>query len=69
MYQSIVRNKVRSTFDRINVGDYTVFQFLILSWGKVTSVETVEDLHVLERALHIVAEAGEPEALANPITD
>lgn len=150
MYRSIVRAKVRSTFDRINAGDYmamvdglapdfeyrfhgehalggrrtsrdamigwwqrtlrllpgtrfdiqdvligggpwrtrvavrslvsgdlpgggryenTVFQFLTLSWGKVTSVETVEDLQVLERALRIVAEAGEPEALARPIAD
>lgn len=150
MYKSIVRAKVRSTFDRINAGDYmtmvdglapefeyrfhghhalggrrtsrdamiqwwqrtlrllpgarfdiqdvlvnggpwhtrvavrslvsgdlpggeryenTVFQFLTLSWGKVTSVETVENLQVLERALHIVADAGEPEALADPIAD
>jgi len=150
MYQSIVRAKVRSTFDRINAGDYmamvnglapefeyrfhgdhalggrrtsrdamirwwqrtlrllpgarfdiqdvlvgggpwrtcvavrclvsgdlpggaryenTVFQFLTLSWGKVTSVETIEDLQVLERALRIVAEAGEPEALARHIAD
>ncbi|MFT4306177.1 MAG: nuclear transport factor 2 family protein [Microbacterium sp.] len=150
MYQSIVRAKVRSTFDHINAGDYmamvdglapqfeyrfhgdhalggrrtsreamirwwqrtlrllpgarfdiqdvlvsgapwrtrvavrslvsgdlpgsgryenTVFQFLTLSWGKVTSVETIEDLQVLERALRLVAEAGEPEALASPMTD
>ncbi|MFT4029405.1 MAG: nuclear transport factor 2 family protein [Protaetiibacter sp.] len=46
----------------------TVFQFLTLSWGKVTSVETIEDLQVLERALRSVADAGEPEALAAPIT-
>lgn len=47
----------------------TVFQFITLVWGKVTSVETVEDLQVLERALHIVAESGKPEALAGPIGD
>lgn len=47
----------------------TVFQFLSLSWGKVTSVETVEDLQVLERALRAVAAAGEPQALARPIED
>lgn len=46
----------------------TVFQFLTLSWGKVTSVETIEDLQKLERALRSVAAAGRPEALAEPIT-
>lgn len=47
----------------------TVFQFMTLAWGKVVSVETVEDLQVLERALAAVAESGQTEALAMPITD
>lgn len=47
----------------------TVFQFMTLVWGKVLSVETVEDLQVLERALAAVAENGKPEALAAPIND
>jgi ketosteroid isomerase-like protein len=47
----------------------TVFQFLTLSWGRVVSVETIEDLQVLEAALRAVADAGEPEALAEPLTD
>lgn len=47
----------------------TVFQFMTLRWGKVTSVETVEDLQVLERALQAVADAGVAEALAPPIED
>ena len=47
----------------------TVFQFMTLSWGKVVSVETVEDLQVLERALASVAAAGKSDALAAPITD
>lgn len=47
----------------------TVFQFMTLAWGKVVSVETVEDLQVLERALAAVAESGRTEALAMPITD
>ena len=47
----------------------TVFQFMTLAWGKVASVETVEDLQVLERALTAVAEAGKPEAHAAPISD
>lgn len=47
----------------------TVFQFMTLAWGKVVSVETVEDLQVLERALTAVAEAGKPEAHAAPISD
>ena len=40
-----------------------------LSWGRVVSVETVEDLQVLERAPRTVADAGASEALAAPITD
>ncbi|WP_147915992.1 nuclear transport factor 2 family protein [Ruania zhangjianzhongii] len=47
----------------------TVFQFISLRWGKVTSVETLEDLQVLQRALHAVATAGDSEALADPIED
>ncbi len=47
----------------------TVFQFLTLSWGKVTSVETIEDLQILERALRAVSAAGNPEALAGPIEE
>lgn len=47
----------------------TVFQFLVLSWGRVISVETIEDLHVIERAFRTVADAGVSEALAAPITD
>ncbi|CAH0198424.1 hypothetical protein SRABI76_01953 [Microbacterium oxydans] len=45
----------------------TVFQFMTLTWGKVTAVETVEDLQILERALKKVADAGNPEAAAPPI--
>ena len=47
----------------------TVFQFLVLEWGKVVSVETLEDLQVLEEALRLVAAAGHPEAAAEPIQD
>lgn len=47
----------------------TVFQFMTLRWGRVTEVETVEDLQVLERALAAVAASGVDEAMASPITD
>lgn len=47
--------------------DNTVFQFLTLRWGRVTEVETVEDLQVLQHALAIVAASGVDEALAEPI--
>ena len=47
--------------------DNTVFQFLTLRWGKVTSVETLEDLEVLARALNVVAAEGNAEATAAPI--
>lgn len=46
----------------------TVFQFMTLQWGKVTDVETVEDLQVLSRALAVVAASGNAEAAATPIT-
>lgn len=47
----------------------TVFQFMTLRWGRITSVETVEDLQVLERALGVVAASGVDEATAAPIED
>ena len=47
----------------------TVFQFMTLARGKVVSVETIEDLQVLERALAAVAATGKREALAAPIVD
>lgn len=47
----------------------TVFQFMTLAWGKVVTVETVEDNQVLERALAAVAASGKLEALAAPISD
>lgn len=47
----------------------TVFQFLTLRWGRVSDVETLEDLQVLEQALSAVAAAGMDEALAAPIED
>ncbi|MFC6507607.1 hypothetical protein ACFQBY_03930 [Promicromonospora citrea] len=46
-----------------------MFQFLTLVWGRVTDVETMEDLQVLERALDVVEAAGVSEAAAAPITD
>lgn len=45
----------------------TVFQFMTLRWGEVASVETVEDLQVLQRALEAVAASGVDEAKAPPI--
>jgi ketosteroid isomerase-like protein len=44
-------------------------QFIHLAWGKVTRVWTLEDTAKLEHALAAVAAAGDPEALAPPITD
>ena len=46
-----------------------MFQFMTLKWGKVTSVETIENLQVLERALRIVAESGNAEASAPALED
>ncbi|WP_312879707.1 nuclear transport factor 2 family protein [Microlunatus parietis] len=47
----------------------TVMQFLTLRWGRVTSVETLENTQVLQRTLSSLASAGQPEAAAAPITD
>lgn len=64
-----VRSLVTGALSGGGLYENTVFQFLTLAWGKVTSVETIEDLQVLERALRAQADAGEPEALAAAITD
>ncbi|MFJ4254181.1 nuclear transport factor 2 family protein [Microbacterium sp. NPDC090003] len=47
----------------------TMFQFMSLRWGRVTSIETLEDLHVLEGALARLAATGCDEAAAAPIRD
>ena len=62
-----VRNRVSGPLPNGERYENLVFQFMTLRWGKVSSVETVEDLQVLERALHIVAESGNSEARAAPI--
>ncbi|MFD6698021.1 MULTISPECIES: nuclear transport factor 2 family protein [unclassified Microbacterium] len=62
-----VRSRVTGPLPGGEVYENIVFQFMTLKWGKVTSVETVEDLQILERALKIVADAGNAEAAAAPI--
>lgn len=60
-------NRVRGPLPAGEQYENLVFQFMTLRWGKVSTVETVEDLQVLERALCLVADSGKPEALAAPI--
>lgn len=62
-----VRTRVSGPLPSGERYENVVFQFMTLRWGKVSSVETVEDLQVLERALQIVADSGNSEALAEPI--
>lgn len=62
-----VRSRVSGPLPGGALYENTVFQFMTLKWGKVTSVETVEDLQILERALKVVADAGNPDAVAAPI--
>ena len=62
-----VRSQVSGPLPDGNRYENTVYQFMTLKWGKVTSVETVENLQVLERALRVVADSGNEEALASPI--
>lgn len=64
-----VRASIRGPLPDGGVYSNTVFQFLTLRWGKVTDVETIEDLQVLTRALEAVAASGKSEALAAPIVD
>lgn len=63
-----VRSRVSGELPGGSRYENTVFQFLTLAWGRVTSIETIEDLQVLEHALRAVADAGDPEALEAPIT-
>lgn len=46
-----------------------MIQLMTLRWGKVTEVETLENLQELERALRVSAAAGFYEAAAPPIID
>ncbi|MHC9043958.1 nuclear transport factor 2 family protein [Microbacterium saperdae] len=62
-----VRSVVSGPLPDGELYENTVFQFMTITWGKVTAVETVEDLQVLERALRKVADAGNAEAVAAPI--
>lgn len=64
-----VRSRVSGALPDGERYENTVFQFLTLAWGRVTDVETMEDLQVLERALDVVEAAGVSEAAAAPITD
>lgn len=64
-----VRSRIAGLLPDGSRYENTVFQFMTLRWGRVTDVETVEDLQVLERALAAVAASGLAEASASPITD
>ncbi|GAA1151170.1 nuclear transport factor 2 family protein [Nesterenkonia lutea] len=64
-----VRSSVRGPLPDGGVYSNTVFQFMTLRWGKVTEVETIEDIQVLVRALEVVAASGSSEAEAAPIVD
>lgn len=46
-----------------------LMQHIHLRWGRITRVETLEDLQHLQRALDDVAAAGNAEALAPPLQD
>lgn len=64
-----VRSRVSGSLADGSVYENTVLQFITLSWGKVTAVETMEDLRLLEQALARLARSGREEALAPPICD
>lgn len=47
----------------------TLFQFLTIRRGQVTSIESLENTQVLERALAVMATHGVSEAIAPPVED
>lgn len=63
-----VRSTVKGPLPNGETYSNTVFQFMTLKWGKVTDVETVEDLQVLAHALDVVAASGNSDAAAAPIS-
>lgn len=64
-----VRNRISGPLPNGERYENLVFQFMTLRWGRVASVESLEDLQVLVKALQIVADHGKSEALADPILD
>lgn len=64
-----VRNRISGPLPNGERYENLVFQFMTLRWGRVASVESLEDLQVLVKALQIVADHGKLEALADPILD
>lgn len=65
----VVNTHVRGDLPDGSVYDNLMIQLMTLRWGKVVEVETLENLQVLERALHVVADHGQDEAVAPPIED
>ena len=64
-----VRNRSPGPLPTAARNQTLVFQLMPLRWGRAASVESLEDLQVLEKALQIVADHGKSEALADPILD
>lgn len=63
-----VRSRVVADLPDGSRYENTVVQLMTLAWGQVISVETMEDLKVLEHALDIVAASGMDEAHATAIS-
>jgi ketosteroid isomerase-like protein len=49
--------------------DNIFMQNMTMRWARVTEIHTLEDNAVLQRALDRLAESGNPDASAGPITD
>jgi ketosteroid isomerase-like protein len=49
--------------------DNIFMQNMTMRWARITEIHTLEDNAVLQRALDRLAESGNPEARAGPITD
>lgn len=64
-----VRTHVRGPLPDGTVYENVMIQLMTLRWGRVTEVETLENLQELERALAVVAAHGQAEATAEPIED
>ncbi len=65
----IIHMKVRATLQTGKPYENNAYQTFQLRWGRITSIETLEDTQYLVETLKELADAGVTEAIAPPILD
>jgi ketosteroid isomerase-like protein len=63
------RVRVRAALPDGSAYDNIFMQNMTMRWARITDIRTLEDNAVLQRALDRIAESGQAEACARPITD